>query len=112
MAASVQPPITVENILKALQGVNWRRLGKAILPCDLTWSEEFNAPLSLVDEIEIRHQSDEERLHAVVNRWLSSDGFCTEPLWRSLIWVLDHERETKIADKIRCFAEPVQGEPF
>ena len=64
---------------------------------------------SYLDEIEVQYQSDDERLRALIDHWLQGEGD-EEPSWRVLIYNLDWANETKIAEKIRHFAEPVSGE--
>ena len=91
-------PLTKKNILTAVQGVAWRKLGKVLLP----WSSSLN-------KIEKQYQSNDDRLHAVVDRWLCGKGKDWEPSWRELIWLLDQADETRVADNMRHFAEPVLG---
>ena len=98
--STLAPPLTVENILTAVQGVPWRSLGEWLFS---------NKPSSYLDEIEGQYQSDDERLRALIDHWLQGEGD-EEPSWRALIINLDHAEETKIADKIRNFTEPVSGE--
>ena len=93
------PPLTIESILTAVQGVAWKGLGKMLF---------WNNP-SYVNEIEAQEQSDDERLHALIDHWLEGEGN-EQPSWRALIYNLDHAEETELADKIRQFAEPVSGE--
>ena len=93
------PPLTIESILTAVQGVAWRNLGEWL----------FSNKRSYVDEIEAQHQSDDECLHALIDHWLQGEGE-DQPSWRALILNLDWAKETKVADKIRQFAEPVSGE--
>ena len=94
------PPLTVESILTAVQGVAWKGLGEMLFS---------NKPNRYLDEIEAQHQSDDERLHALIDHWLQGEG-AEQPSWRALIYNLDWGKETKVADKIRQFAEPVSGE--
>ena len=96
-------PLTVENILTAVQGVPWRKLGKKLIYGTLAQS---NYPL--LDDIETQHQSDESFLHAVIECWLRWDK---DPSWRALIWRLDDANETRTADNIRHFAELLPGKP-
>ena len=91
------PPLTVDTVLTAVQGVNWRTLGKKLL---------FDSD---VDKIEKLHQSDADRLCAVIKCWMQDGGRHEEPSWRDIIWGLDGANETRTAENIRNFAEPVQG---
>ena len=93
------PPLTIESILTAVQGVAWRNLGRWL----------FSGNKSYLDEIEAQYQSDDERLHALIDHWLQGEG-AEQPSWRALIYNLDWAEETKVADKIHQFAEPVSGE--
>ena len=102
------PPLTVENILTAVQGVAWRKLGEVLFSGDYnTESRQFDYPK--LDEIERQHQSDDSRLHAVIECWLQGEGRGEEPSWRVLIWRLDGAEATKAADTIRHLAEPLPG---
>ena len=69
-------------------------------------SRQFDYPK--LDEIERQHQSDEDRLCAVIEYWLQGDE---EPSWRRIILTLDGTTETTaaVADGIRHFAEPLPG---
>ena len=62
-----------------------------------------------MNKIEKQYQSNDDRLHAVVDRWLCGKGKDWEPSWRELIWILDHADENRVADNMRHFAEPVLG---
>ena len=94
----------MDNVLVAVQGVNWRTLGKALLPYDGT----FTYPK--LDEIERQQQSDDDRLHAVVTTWVQGSGMDKEPSWRWLIWRLpNHNLSGGVTDNVLQFAEPVLG---
>ena len=79
-----------------MQGVAWRSLGKILTPGDYP---------RLV-EIERQHQSDEDRVCAVIECWLQGDE---EPSWRRIILALDDTNETGAADRIRHLAEALPG---
>ena len=102
------PPLTVDNVLTAVQGVDWRTLGEALLPYDYDWGTKVVFYRKL-DEIEHQNQSDDDRLHAMVKTWVQGSGMDEEPSWRWLIWRLDHRHMTGVADTIRDFVEPVLG---
>ena len=89
--------LTVDNILKAVHGVAWWKLGEELLHSDKLY------------EIVQQHQSDDSTLRAVMECWLQGDGRDEEPSWRALIRRLDRATETKAADTIRHFAEPLPG---
>ena len=99
LLSTLAPPLMVENILTAVQGVAWRSLGKWL----------FSNKRSYLDEIEGQYQSDDERLRALIDHWLQGEG-AEEPSWRALIYNLDWAKESRIAKKIQHFAEPVSGE--
>ena len=103
-------PLTVENIQTAVQGVAWRQLGEGLTHGVYnTESDQYDYPK--LDEIAQQHQSDDSRLHAVIECWLQGEGLDEEPSWRALIRRLDHATETSnAADTIRHFAEPLPGE--
>ena len=89
--------LTVENILTVVQGVPWRSLGARIFPS------------GIYDEIDRQHHTDDDRLRAVVQRFLQGDGVDKEPSWRRIILALDGANETRAANSIRHFAEPLTG---
>ena len=93
------PPLTVDNILTAVQGVAWRSLGEWL----------FSSNEDYLDEIEGQYKSDDERLHALIDHWLQSEGD-EEPSWRALIYNLQLAEESRIVDTIQHFAEAVSGE--
>ena len=104
------PPLTVENILTAVEGVAWRKLGERLTPGDYN-IESHQLEYPKLDEIAQQHQSDESHLRAVIECWLQGEGTDEEPSWRALIWRLDEATETSAAaDTIRHFAEPPPGE--
>ena len=100
------PPLTVDNVLTAVQGVHWRTLGEVLLPVQIIGGDLYYHTL---DKIEEQHLSSDDRLHAVVTTWVQGHGLDKEPSWRRLIWNLDHMKMTSYADNIRHFAEAVLG---
>jgi len=112
------PPLTVDNVMTAVQGEDWRRLGEAFLPWVLTRSEPtdefmhdapFDKSYPKLDEIGRQYESDDVRLHTVVKTWMQGGGVDEEPSWRCFIWRLDDNGIAGVADTIRHFAEPVIG---
>ena len=87
-----------------MQGLEWSILGSWLLGTWLIRGYKY-------DEIrQLQDTSNENRLRAVVECWLGGGhNVGEEPSWRRLIWMLDDEGETHVADKIRHFAEPVLG---
>ena len=67
---------------------------------------QLDVPESKNDLIGQRHNSDDERLQAVIQCWLLRSPSVS---WRRLILVLDGIDESKVADPIRSWAEPVRG---
>ena len=96
---SPAPPLTLDNVLKAVKGVkNSNHLG------------EWGFGVLDTDSIKRQHDSDEAQcLKAVVEKFLLGEGRY-QPSWRAVIYTLDMENEVELADKIRSFGEPVQGE--
>ena len=93
-----------------MQGVAWRKLGKTLIEYGVynTESAQFDYPK--LDEIERQHQSDDNRLRAVIECWLEGDVVGWEPSWRALIWTLDWGDTTRaVADMVRHHAEPLPG---
>ena len=81
---------------------SWRTLGQYMI----------YSP-SKLDDIQRRHDSDEACLKAVIELFLSGEGlYYQQPSWRAVIWSLYRENEIQLADNIRSFAEPVQGNEF
>ena len=102
------PPLTVDNVLTAVQGVHWRTLGWVLLARDglIVKTEGEKKLREIAQQL---HQSDRDRLHTVVKTWVQGSRLDTEPSWRSLILRLDGGTMTGVADSIRRFAEPVLG---
>ena len=93
VSPSPAPPLTLENVLKAVEGVK-------------VWDD-----LRRWFGLRIRRQqynSDEAFFKGVVEKFLLGEG--DQPSWRRVIWSLYLAGEVDLADKIRSFAEPVQGE--
>lgn len=87
--------MTVENVCEAVQGVEWTVLGYHFLT------------IGKYQEMEqLQDTSNENRLREVVKYWFDSSQ---KPSWRRLIWILDDSDQTRVADKIRHFAEPIVG---
>ena len=91
-------PLTLDNVFNVVKNVNsWRTLGQHIIyPNEL-------------DGIQRQYVSDEARLKAVVEDFLSGKGRWYKPSWRAVIWFLYKANEIQLAEHIRSFAEPVQG---
>ena len=82
-----------------MEGVqNWRNLGGT-----------YGFGVKDTESIKWQYDSDEARLKAVVEKFLLGEGRF-QPSWRAVIYSLDMAYEVQLADKIRSFGEPVQGE--
>ena len=100
--STAAPPLNVEHVLKHVQGVkNLREVGK--------WLLSLGSDTKLVDAIQGKYSSDEDRLQAVVQQWLEGGSYL-QPSWRLLVLSLDCAGDINVADPIRGFAEPAQGE--
>ena len=60
-----------------------------------------------LDAIQRQHVSDEACLKALVETFLDSSY---QPSWRRVILALHRAGESRLAEKIKTNAEPVQGE--
>ena len=87
------PPLTVDTIMEALQGVKnlW------------VLADYLNTPRSKQDK---EHKTTNDQLNEMVVCWLRDSPRVS---WRELICSLDWAGETVIADRIRTFAEPLRG---
>ena len=85
-ALSPAPPLMVENILKASEGVkSWVMVARWL--GTLGWSSS---------------------LKEAVEKFLRGQGHF-QPSWRVVIFALDMAGETPVASRIRSYGEPVQG---
>ena len=84
---SPAPPLTFKNVLKAVERMrNWKDL------CQL-----FGIYASALED--------------VVDYFVRGRG-PYQPSWRRVIFSLDEANETHLADQIRSYGEPVQGEMY
>ena len=104
LCLSPAPPLTLDNVLNVVKNVrSWRTLGQFI----------YSLVSSSLDDIQRQHVSDEACLKAMVEGFLSGKGRrYKQPSWRAVIWSLYKANEIQLAEKIRSFAEPVQGNWF
>ena len=77
---------------------SWRSLG-----------EEMGYNSWELDNIQRQYVSDEDRLKAVVERFLKDVSHFQQPSWRAVIRSLYRANEFQLAEQIRSYAEPVQG---
>ena len=86
LCLSPAPPLTVDNIMKAVEGVkDWRRLANRLGGYGISSS-----------------------LRGAVERFLHGEG-CFKPSWRAIIFALDRAEETHLANRILSYGEQVQG---
>ena len=82
------PPLTLENVLKAVKGAkDFRKLTGWLYG-------NLDPDNSLKDVLEL---------------FLQGQGLCQQPSWRAVIFALDGAGETHLANHIRGYGEPVQG---
>ena len=91
------PALTVENIMVALRGIEWRwdNFGSCLY-----------VPEKTIQEISSRHFTDFERLHAVILYMLTLHPRSS---WRCIINALHEAREHQVAERIQDYSEPVTG---
>ena len=83
---SPAPPLTVDNIMKAVEGVkHWTELARLFGVLIISSS-----------------------LKDAVVRFLHGQGYF-QPSWRAIIFALDVMEETAVANCVRSYGEPVQG---
>ena len=89
-ALSPAPPLTVENIFKALEGVkDWEDVAEWL-------------------DTDVYTYSSSSSIKEAVERFLQGRGYF-QPSWRAVIFALDGKEETPVASRIRSYGEPVQG---
>ena len=96
----------MDEVLKSIKGVNWRRLGKELIG---EWKDDpfdLSRKYTNLDRIHDEHESDEARLRAIVERVLTENW---RSPWRQVIWALYCADEIDKAQQIRSYAEPLQG---
>ena len=76
------------------------------------WWEEYglgfhlHIPRSKREEIRQKFPDEMEQKKQLISHWINTDPLAS---WRRLIWALDEIGETKMADSIRAYAEPLTG---
>ena len=102
------PPLSMDEVLQAVKGVNWRRLGKELI--GEYYEPNLSDDTTNLDRIHDEHESDEARLRAVVEEFLTkTDTRRGRPSWRRVIWSLYSAHEIDKAQQISSYAEPLQG---
>ena len=87
--------LTVANIRRVVQELEWRRLGGVL-----------RIPPSILDEISKEHRADDQREAAVIHYWLLHDPLVS---WRRLIDQLHWGGEDGLANRISHYAEELTG---
>ena len=87
--------LTVNNIIEAIQGLDWRKFGRTLY-----------IPDSKLDEISQEYVTDKQRETAVVRYWLLRDPLAS---WRRIIHELYLDDEEEQADRIHHYAEELTG---
>ena len=87
--------LTVANIRRVVQGLEWRRLGGVLF-----------IPDSILDEISKEHRADDQREAAMIHYWLLHDPLAS---WRRLIDHLHWWSEDGHANRIYHYAEELTG---
>ena len=87
--------LTVANIRRVVQGLEWRWLG-----------EVLRIPASILDELSKEHTTDDQREAAVIRYWLLHDPLAS---WRRLIDQLHWQYHDDHANRISHFAEELTG---
>ena len=94
--------------MRAVHGVrDWREFGKWLF----IWSgisdwDPSSDEDNKLNTIQQQHNSDGNYLHGVVKEWFKGH----QQSWRLVIFALDQVQERVIADSIRGYAEPPDGE--
>ena len=75
------------------------------------WGEDglgcwIGIPKSKREEIRQKFPDEMEQKKQLISHWINTDPLAS---WRRLIRQLDNMKETKIADSIRSYAEPLTG---
>jgi hypothetical protein len=97
---SPAPPLTLDNIFNVVKNVrSWRTLGQHIY--------YFSSDLDDIQDGLV--SNDDVCLKAVIEEFLSGEGRYEQPSWRALIWSLYKANEIQLAENIKRFSEPVQG---
>ena len=87
--------LTVDNIIRAVHGLRWRRLGEILF-----------IPYIELDRIAQKYPTNDQREIAVVKHWPLVDPLIS---WRRVIHNLDEWSEHEMADRIRHYAEELTG---
>ena len=92
---SIFAALTVANIRRAIQGLEWRRLGRVL-----------RIPNSILDEISKEHTTDDQCEAAVIHYWTLHDPLAS---WRRLVDQLHRWDKDDHANRISHYAEKLTG---
>ena len=93
-------PLIPSNVMSAVREVKKWWGGFGALACRLY------IPQSKQDEIRHNFPDEMEQKRQAISYWINTDPLAS---WRRLITALDWIEETKVADSIRSYAEPLTG---
>ena len=96
----------MENVVYHIKGIGnrWKELGEKLLS------------KALMNQIHNLMLSDDEGIVAVIHAWLHDDGkdwednYISHTTWRHLLQLLEEMGETNVADEVKDFAEPREGD--
>ena len=87
----------MDTVVRALHSVrDWKEFGEKLFGF-FDWKHKLEI---------IEQQHKKTYLHGVVEEWFKGQ----HPSWRQIIYSLDRAKESVVADCIRRYAEPPQGE--
>ena len=92
-------PLTPSNVMREVREVG-------------NWWEEYGLgfwlyiPRSKREEVRQKFSDEMEQKKQLISHWINTDPLAS---WRRLIRTLDAMKETKMADSIRSYAEPLAG---
>ena len=92
-------PLTPSNVMREVREVEdwWGEVGLGHYLC---------IPESKREEIRQKFPDEMEQKKQLITYWINTNPLAS---WRRLIWALDMIKETKTADSIRSYAEPLTG---
>ena len=92
-------PLTPSNVMREVREVEdwWGESGLGTC---------LYIPESKIEEIRLKFPDEMEQKKQLITCWINTDPLAS---WRRLIVALDWMEETKTADSIRSYAEPLTG---
>ena len=86
---------------------NWWKFGRVLIGEGIVHVDEDGESYTNLELIE--HESNDARIRAIVKDFLDGGLLGKKPTWRAVVWSLIEADESKVANEIRNYAEPVQG---